>query len=167
MLKRERDTLKRGAMLVDPNDPGIQLRVLFYLEGAIQDAVPSRTADHSVISREVHFVEIDSADVIHEAGTAPYLDYRPASAEESAKIAPLLEQDWLKGEQLEKRAVNHAIEHLIPRHLERVRGPRDERLEQDRAGGSGTPHSGDQLLGRAGGTLAPARRSGQGAARSQ
>ena len=130
MLRRERDTLKRGAMLVDPNDPGTELRVLFYLEGAIQDAVPSRTADHSVISREVHFVEIDSADVIHEAGTAPYLDYRPASVEESAQIAPLLEQDWLKGEQLEKRAVNHAIEHLIPRHLERIRGPRDERLDK-------------------------------------
>ncbi len=130
MLKRERETLKRGAMLVDPNDPGNELRVLFYLEGAIQDAVPSRTADHSIISREVHFVEIDSADVIHEAGTAPYLDYRPASADERAMIAPLLVQDWLKGEQLEKRAVNHAIEHLIPRHLQRIREPRDERLDK-------------------------------------
>ena len=130
MLKRERETLKRGAMLVDPNDPDNELRVLFYLEGAIQDAVLSRTADHSIISREVHFVEIDSADVIHEAGTAPYLDYRPAEANERAKIAPLLEQDWLKGEELEKRAVNHAIEHLIPRHLQRIREPRDERLDK-------------------------------------
>lgn len=130
MLKRERETLKRGAMLVDPNDPGDELRVLFYLEGAIQDAVPSSRADHSIISREVHFVEIDSADVIHEAGTAPYLDYRPANEDERTKIAPLLERDWLKGEQLEKRAVNHAIEHLIPRHLQRVREPRDERLDK-------------------------------------
>ena len=130
MLKRERDTMKRGAMLVDPNDPGTELRVLFYLEGAIQDALPSRRGEPHVISREVHFVEIDSADVIHEAGTAPYLDYRPASADERAKIAPLLERDWLKGEELEKRAVNHAIEHLIPRHLERIRGPRDERLDK-------------------------------------
>ena len=56
MLKRERETLKRGAMLVDPNDPGDELRVLFYLEGVIQDAVPSRKADHTVISSEVHFV---------------------------------------------------------------------------------------------------------------
>ena len=116
---------------------------LFYLEGAIQDAVPSRTADHSIISREVHFVEIDSADVIHEAGTAPYLDYRPANADESAKIAPLLEQDWLKGEQLEKRAVNHAIEYLIPRHLQRIREPRRRTTGQDRTGGSGAPHPGD------------------------
>lgn len=129
-LKRERETLKRGAMLVDLNDPGDELRVLFYLEGAIQDAVPSRGRDHSVISREVHFVEIDSADGIKEAGAAPYLDYRPADAHERAKVAPMLEQDWLKGEQLERRAVNYAIEHLIPDHLERVREPRDERLDK-------------------------------------
>ena len=78
MLKRESDTLKRGAMLVDPEDPGQELRVLFYLEGAIQDAVPNRSAEHSIISREVHFVEIDGTGTIREAGSAPYLDYRPA-----------------------------------------------------------------------------------------
>ena len=130
ILKRERETLKRGAMLVDPNDPGDGLRVLFYLEGAIQDAVPSRTAEHSIISREVHFVEIDSAGDIHEAGTAPYLDYRPADEDERAQIVPMLEQDWLIGEQLEKRASNYAIEYLIPRHLERISGPRAERLDK-------------------------------------
>ena len=130
MLKRERELLKRGAMLVDPNDPGDELRVLFYLEGAIQDAVPSRTAQHSIISREVHFVEIDNAGDVHEAGTAPYLDYRPADEDEKAQIASMLEQDWLKGEQLEKRATNYAIEYLIPRHLERISGPRDERLDK-------------------------------------
>ena len=130
ILKQQRETLKRGAMLVDPHDPGDELRVLFYLEGAIQDAVPSRGAEHSIISREVHFVEIDGAGTIQEAGTAPYLDYRPASDGERARIAPMLEQDWLLGEQLEKRASNYAIEYLIPRHLERIRGPRDERLDK-------------------------------------
>ena len=120
ILQRERETLKRGAMLVDPNDPGAALRVLFYLEGAIHDAVPSRGADYTVISREAHFVEIDSAGAIHDAGTAPYLDYRPADAAEKAKIQPLLDQDWLTGEALEQRAVNYAIEHLTPQHLERA-----------------------------------------------
>ena len=129
-LKRERETLKRGAMLVDPHDPGDEPRVLFYLQGAIQDAAPSQGRDYSVISREVHFVEIDSAGRIHEAGAAPYLDYRPLDAQERARIAPMLEQDWLKGEQLDRRAVNYAIEHLIPDHLERIREPRNERLDK-------------------------------------
>ena len=128
--KRENETLKRGAMLVDPSDPSKDLRVLFYLEGAIQDAVPSRSAEHTVISREVHFVEIDSAGTVREAGNAPYLDYRPADENERAQIAPMLEHDWLKGEQLEKRASNYAIENLIPRHLERISGPRNERLDK-------------------------------------
>ena len=129
-LKRYRETLKRGAMLVDTNDPGHELRVLFYLEGAIQDAVSSGGRDYSVISQEVHFVEIDSAGRIHEAGAAPYLDYRPANARERQTIAPMLEQDWLIGEQLERRAVNYAIERLIPRHLQRIREPRNERLDK-------------------------------------
>lgn len=42
----------------------------------------------------------------------------------------MLEQDWLKGEQLERRAVNYAIEKLVQRHLERIREPRDERLDK-------------------------------------
>lgn len=129
-LQRERELLKRGAILVDPDDPGDEPRVLFYVEGAIQDAVPNRGADYSIISQEVHFVEIDSAGDIHEAGAAPYLDFRPASEDERAKIAPLLEQDWLKGERLEERAVNYAIEHLLPRHLQRIRKRRDERLDK-------------------------------------
>ncbi len=130
MLKQQRETLKRGAMLVDPQDPGDALRVLFYLEGAIQDAVPSQGAEQTTISREVHFVEIDSAGAIHDAGTAPYLDYRPANQAEKAKIAPLLGQDWLAGEALEQQAVNHAIEHLAPQHLAQIKGPRDERLDK-------------------------------------
>ncbi|MCY4537815.1 MAG: helicase-related protein [Chloroflexi bacterium] len=130
MLKQQRELLKRGAMLVAPDDPGDELRVLFYLEGAIQDAVASRGADSTIISRELHFVEIDGASEIREAGAAPYLDYRPATDSEGAQIAPLLGQDWLKGEQLEKRVTNYAIEYLTPRHLERLRGPRDERLDK-------------------------------------
>ena len=129
-LKRQRDLLKRGAILLDPTDPAEEPRVLFYLEGAIQDAVPNRGADFTIISREVHFIEIDSAGEIREAGAAPYLDYRPIGDYERAEIAPLLEQDWLKGEPLEKRAVNYAIEALVPRHLERIREPRNERLDK-------------------------------------
>ena len=161
ILKQQRETLKRGAMLVDPHDPGDELRVLLYLEGAIQDAVPSRGAEHSIISREVHFVEIDGAGTIQEAGTAPYLDYRPASDGERARIAPMLEQDWLLGEQLEKRASNYAIEYLIPRHLERIRGPRDERLDKTEKAVQERLTTRDQLLGWARGGVTRQGRSRQ------
>ena len=59
MLERERDTLKRGGILVDETDPGHEPRALFYLEQAIQDATPTKSGERRMISREVHFVEID------------------------------------------------------------------------------------------------------------
>jgi hypothetical protein len=86
-----------------------------------------------VISREVHFVEISNAGGVREAGGAPYLDYRPATADEIAQIRPLLDQDWLKGENLERRAAAYAVEHLVPRHLERVRARRLELIDKTEA----------------------------------
>jgi superfamily II DNA or RNA helicase len=133
MLLRERDTLKRGGILVDETDPGQELRALFYLEQAIQDATPMKSGERRTISREVHFVEIDSAGNVREAGGAPYLDYRPATKDEVAQVSLLLEQDWLKGENLERRAAAHAVEHLVPRHLERVRARRLELIDKTEA----------------------------------
>ncbi|MFQ3672504.1 MAG: helicase-related protein [Aggregatilineales bacterium] len=133
LLLRERDTLKRGGVLVDETDPSAELRALFYLEQAIYDAMPSRDGERRVISREVHFVEIDSAGHVREAGGAPYLDYRPATKDEVAQVSLLLEKDWLKGENLERRATAHAVEHLVPRHLERVRARRLELIDKTEA----------------------------------
>jgi len=121
MLSRERGALRRGSILVDETDPSENIRVLFYLEQAIQDATPSQSGERRTISREVHFVEIDDNNTIREAGGAPYLDYRPATAEEIEQISAILEQDWLQGENLERQATSYAIQHLIPRHLDRVR----------------------------------------------
>ena len=133
LLLREREALKRGGVLVDETDPGTELRALFYLEQAIQDATPTRDGERRTISREVHFVEIDSAGNVREAGSAPYLDYRPSTLEEVAHITHLLEQDWLKGENLERSAIAHAVEHLVPRHLERVRARRIELIDKTEA----------------------------------
>ncbi|MFW5692544.1 MAG: helicase-related protein, partial [Chloroflexota bacterium] len=133
LLLRERDTLKRGGVLVDETDPDTELRVLFYLEQAIQDAATGRDGERRVISREVHFVEIDSAGNVREAGGAPYLDYRPAARDEVAQVSLLLGQDWLKGENLERRAAAHAVDQLVPRHLERVRARRTELIDKTEA----------------------------------
>src|SRR6185295_15363191 len=52
-LERHRDLLKRGAVLVDERDPGMDPRVLFYLEHAIQDASLTRTGERRVVSRRM------------------------------------------------------------------------------------------------------------------
>ncbi len=133
MLLRESETLKRGGVLVDESDPSTTLRALFYLEQAIQDATPTREGERRVISRDVHFIEIDSAGNVREAGGAPYLDYRPATPEEITSVEAQF-IDPLQGDiTLERQAAAYAVEHLVPRHLERVRARRIELIDKTEA----------------------------------
>lgn len=130
LLERQRDKLKQGAILVDENDPGTAPRVLFYLEQTIHDASKTGTNERHTISREVHFVEIDQNGQLYEGGGAPYLDYRPATDDEQARVRYLLDEAWLQGDQIEQRATQYAVEQVIPRHLERVRAQRLQRIDK-------------------------------------
>lgn len=126
ILERNRDLLKRGAVLIDPADEGESIRALFYLEHSIQDARQDRSGNRRVISQQLQFVEIDSAQTTRSAGYAPYLDYRPCTAEESALVSPVLEREsWLKTD-LESAVISHAIATLVPLHLSEVRSRRED-----------------------------------------
>ena len=132
MLERHRDLLKRGAVLVDPADNGDRLRALFYLEHAVQDARQERSGQRRVISKQLEFVEIDGAGRCITAGYAPYLDYRPLTAEERSLVTEALEADWLTGD-LESRVMEHAVEHIVPRHFAEVRARQEERIAKTTA----------------------------------
>ena len=56
----------------------------------------------------MQFVEIDVDGTTRMAGYAPYLDYRPPTAEEQARLAPILRDDWLSRD-LAKEATSYAI----------------------------------------------------------
>ena len=126
ILERNRDLLKRGTVLVDPDDPGEAVRALFYLEHTIQDGRTDKAGNRRVVSRQLQFVETDSTGSTRNAGYAPYLDYRPATPEERTSLAATLEsQAWLKGD-LESVVVGHAIANLVPMHLDEVRKRRED-----------------------------------------
>ena len=72
-LQRHRDLLKRGAVLVDERDPGLNPRVLFYLEHAIQDASRLPSGERRTISRRMLYVELDAAGNARHLHYAPYL----------------------------------------------------------------------------------------------
>lgn len=125
ILERYRDLLRRGAVLVDPSDAANGVRVLFYLEHSIQDAQTDRTGNRRVVSRRMQFVEIDHDGKVTNAGYAPYLNYRPVTDDERARLTTALEEEWLKGG-LESKVVEFAVNELVPQHLNEVQARKQE-----------------------------------------
>ena len=130
-LERNRSLLKQGAVLVDDSDFGEDLRVLIYLEHALQDAQSVRGGQRRVVSRRMQFVEIvfpteNPTDAqTHNAGYAPYLDYRPLNADERPLVEPHIEALELR-QTIEQRATRYAVTHLVPDHLQEVRQRKTE-----------------------------------------
>jgi superfamily II DNA or RNA helicase len=125
IIERHRDLLKRGAMLVDERDSGEAIRVLVFLEHAIQDARTDRAGNRRTISKRLQFVELDAQGVTRSAGYAPYLDYRPLDESELQHIERLPEPPWLRTE-LESKVLKHAAIQLVPGHLAEVRQHREQ-----------------------------------------
>ena len=132
VLEQHRDLLKEGTILVDPTGRGEEVRVLFYLEHTIQDASTDSTGKRREVSRQLQFIEIDAAGTIHQAGYAPFLDYRPLHEEEQVLVPQLRSVPWLNGD-LEEQARSYAITELVPRHLEDVRRRREEQIDKTSA----------------------------------
>ena len=128
--ERSVELLKRGAVLIDDSDPGETIRLLFYIEHTIQDGTALPDGSRRVISRNIHFVEMDEHGTAANAGYAPYLDYRPAAPEElDAVLTHAHKQPWLtRG--VEDAAIGYALGHLIPKHLKDVRERREIMIDK-------------------------------------
>ena len=126
-LERHRDLLKRGAVLVDERDPGIQPRLLFHLEHAIQAADRTGDGRRRTVSKRALYVEIDADGAARHVHYAPYLDVRPLAPDEPDAEAILNRPEcaWIHRD-LEHQAVGHAVAHVAPEHLKEVG---DARLE--------------------------------------
>ncbi len=124
ILERHRDLLKRGAVLVDETDESTgELRVLVYLEHAVQDGRITRDNKGQIVSRRMQFVEIDAAGNVHNPGPAPYLDYRPLREEERPLLNEMLDAPWLR-QDMEASVIGYAIQSLVPQHVGEIREQR-------------------------------------------
>jgi hypothetical protein len=130
VIERHRDLLKRGTILVDERDFSEEVRVLLYLEHAIQDA-RTVSGQRRVVSKRLQFVEVAANGQTKSAGPAPFLDYRPLTAEESKEIEKLPQPEWLR-QGLEQRAEEHAAVHLVPQHLAEVKKRKEELIDKTR-----------------------------------
>jgi SNF2 family DNA or RNA helicase len=145
-LERYRHLLRSGATLVDPNDPGEEIRALFYLEHTIAlTPGPSpkfrRGELSAVVSRQMQFIEIaltpdpspkmgEGSFTIRPAGPAPFLDYEPLKDEYREIVdAKVGEAGWLS-EDLESRVIEYAVQRLIPEHLNEVKSRRTEMIDR-------------------------------------
>jgi len=133
VLERHGEVLKRGAVMVDEDDPGEQPRMLFYLEHAVQDGRKLRGGEFLVVSQQLQFVEVGPDGEFRSAGAAPYLDYRPATDAERENLKPHLDADWLKDD-WEHRAMGFVLREVAPRHVQQVRErrlPQVDKVEQE------------------------------------
>ena len=129
ILERHRNLLKQGTVLIDPNEQNDEVRVLFYLEHAIQDGRVGNDGNRHVVSRQMQFVEINSGQTVSTPGYAPYLDYRPIDEDEWAAVEPVLEEDWLNAD-LESEVKDYAVEHLVPKHFDEVKARRETLIKK-------------------------------------
>ena len=125
ILERHGELLKKGAILVDPDDESEQPRALFYLQHSLLGGRTDRDGKRRLVSRQMQFVEIDADNNVRTAGPAPYLDYRPITEEERSLVLGELETEWLSRD-LESIVLDYAAEHIVPRHLEEVRKRKEQ-----------------------------------------
>ena len=83
VIKRHRDLLRRGTVVVDDRDVGVEVRMLLYLEHAIQDASTTRAGTRRVVSKRMLYVEIDPNRNAKHLAYVPYLDYGPLQEEKA------------------------------------------------------------------------------------
>jgi hypothetical protein len=134
ILERHRDLLRRGTVLVDDRDSGVEPRILFYLEHAIQDGSLTRIGERRIISKRMIYVELDAKGNSQHLNYAPYLDYRPLEDGEPG-IDELLsrpEFSWVSA-QMEQAVQSYAISRVVPLHLSEVRKTRMELIDKTEA----------------------------------
>jgi len=123
------EVMKRGAVLVDENDPGETARLLFYLEHAVQDGRRTQRGEPLTISKRLQFIEVGPDGEYQEVGAAPYLDYRSPTDGERELVADELDAEWLK-RHWDDEVSAFAISHVVPQHVEEVKSRRIEQIDK-------------------------------------
>jgi hypothetical protein len=132
VLSSHRSLLKRGAVLVDPNDDSTEPRVLFMLDHSVRETTAPNGANPRDVSRRLQFVEMTSDGQASPAPFARHLDLAPITAAQTAQVADVLQADWVSTD-IEARALAYAVQHLVPEHTEEVASRRQRQADKQLA----------------------------------
>lgn len=125
VLEQLRNKLKQGAVLVDPNDPGLTPRLIFIIDHAVKEG----GEPNHVISRRMQFVEIDPQGQTSAAGWAPHLDLEAVDPGDLPLIEDILSAPWIVRD-LEEMALAHAAVQLVPDHFAEIKDRREEHVDK-------------------------------------
>ena len=133
-LEQNRMLLKRGAVLVDDRDHGLEPHVLLYLEHAIHDGRSTRNGGDRVISKRMIYLDLGPEGVRGHVRYAPYLDLRPLRPDEPRpdEILGRPECAWIDRE-LEGKAEAYAAGKVVNEHLAEVRDARMTAIDRTEA----------------------------------
>lgn len=120
VLERFQPLLSQGGVLVDEADEGQVPRLLVYLEHAVRDARTTRSGEPRAVSQRLQFILMKQDGSAMDGGPAPYLDFRPITAEERLVVADAVSAPWLSGN-VEAQALGYAVRELVPEHLAEIR----------------------------------------------
>ncbi|QJE02498.1 DUF3883 domain-containing protein [Massilia forsythiae] len=125
-LEQHRAKLKQGAIFVDPNDEGIEPKLLFFIDHSVKEDGEAG----EVASRRLQFVTIDQAGTVRSAGWAPHLDLDPIDPMDKALVEQEISAPWIKKD-LEAAALAHSSDQLVPEHFDEVRLRREEQVDKN------------------------------------
>ena len=125
VLEQHRNTLKQGAVLIDPHDMGLIPRVTFIIDHSVKEGNnPDR-----VVSRRMQFIEIDPQTNPSNAGWAPHLDLESSSETDQRLLEDVLRAPWIS-QNLEQVALGHASAQLVPEHFDEVKSRRERQVDK-------------------------------------
>lgn len=108
-------------------------RVVYYVDWTLKNAFQISNGERQVLKREAYFIEIDKAGTTNVAGATPNLDYRPACADELAKLHKHLQDDWLATENLDDKIEEYAAEKLLMPSRDAMESFECERINRERS----------------------------------
>lgn len=126
ILEDHRNKLKQGAVLVDPNDDGLEPKVVFMLDHRIREGSGEATKD---ISRRLHFVEINEKGQTLHAGWAPHLDLQPIDDYDLKLVGDVLTAPWITSN-LEALVLAQASQKQVPEHFKEIRERRERQVDK-------------------------------------
>lgn len=130
ILSAHRGKLKQGAVLLDPNDDGLEPRMLLMVDHSVRESGDTHHhAQQRVASRRLQFVEIDQQGNAGHAGWAPHLDLQPIDEYDFRLVQSVLNAPWINND-LEKLALTHASRYLVPEHYQEVKTRRERQADK-------------------------------------